>query len=315
MINFLSEQEGAKLWGHLDGFDTGQFRTLTDVEAWLETATPTKRTIALRARLKKNKDQFIIRDEEEIYRGHMRPCLRVIPLSPRDNKPIMWPPNKVRKIVLMSATFSKEDLYSLGLDMRRVYWVEVESPIPSTRRPIKIRPIANLSYYNQSTQLPAAIKWLDEALTNLPEKGLVHATYGLSFKLSALWRRDRVMYHNQRNKKEVYDRWLASDPAEGKVLVACGLYEGISLNEELARWQVILKIPYPNMKDPAVFAKMQARPESYQWDAIRQLVQAAGRVCRTPEDFGKTFIIDTGWNNLYSRYKHLFPKFFIEAIE
>jgi hypothetical protein len=311
LLEFLREKESIKLWGHLDGFEEGQFRDIIDVIRWTETAVPTTRITALISKLRSDKN-YIIESSKQMFRGHERDCLKLTPLSPRNNKPIMWPPGRVKKIVLLSATFSKEDLYDLGLDRFRVKWIEVGSPIPKENRPILYTPVAKISFNNlDATQ--KLVTWIKGALNNhTHEKGIIHATYGLAAKLQL--DDDRIMTHNKFNKSEIYGAWLNSDPSEGKVLIACGMYEGISLDYDLARWQAIIKIPFANLRDPAIFARLKERPKAYAWDAIKQVVQAAGRVCRTPDDYGVTYIVDENFTRLYKDNQDLFPSFFKEAL-
>lgn len=316
LIEHLRPHGATKLWGHLDDFEDGQFSTILDVERWLESKPKlTKRQKTLKSKI--GSHQYLLEGGEAHYRGKLQACLKVIPLTPRENKPIMWPPHKVGKIVLMSATFSKEDLYSLGLDLYRTRILEVDSPIPVEQRPIEYKPLADMGMRGQANKdsMGQLVRRLSAAIDfHSGEKGIIHSTYKLSYLLSQVLHHPRVLFHTKYNKAEMYAKWLASDPKDGLVLVGCGMYEGLSLNEDIARWQVILKVPYPNMTDPAIYAKMHERPESYQWEAIRHIVQAAGRVCRTPDDYGKTYIVDTNFKRLWQQYNHLFPNFFKEAL-
>jgi Rad3-related DNA helicase len=60
--------------------------------------------------------------------------------------------------------------------------------------------------------------------------------------------------------------------------------------------------------------RAESDPEMYAWMAIRLVVQAAGRVCRAPDDEGITIILDSDLKRLYSKYEHLFPAFFRDAL-
>ncbi|RLI82567.1 hypothetical protein DRP04_03665, partial [Archaeoglobales archaeon] len=52
----------------------------------------------------------------------------------------------------------------------------------------------------------------------------------------------------------------------------------------------------------------------YNEEAIRQLVQVCGRICRGPDDFGITVILDQKFGDLYKRYPDKFPHWFKEAL-
>lgn len=317
LINFLCDKEQVKLWAHLDGFEEGQFTNMIDLISWLEgpNSPNTSRVNNLRQQIKAAPNRFLLEEATALYRGHSRVCLKLTPLTPRDNKPILWPEHRVNKVVLMSATFNDEDLFDLGLDRRRVLKVEVDSPIPVERRVVKVWPIANMSLFNQATAVPRVSEWILEALNHHPEKGMIHTTYSLSNKFMKFLKHDRILFHTRYNKAEVYRRWTESEPKEGLVLVACGMAEGISLDYDLARWQVITKVQYPNLTDPAVAAKMEDRPDSYQWATIKQLVQSCGRVSRRVDDHGTSYIVDSAFNRLYTNSNELFPSYFKEAVE
>lgn len=125
------------------------------------------------------------------------------------------------------------------------------------------------------------------------------------------------MFHERYDKREVYQRFRDSPPEEGQVLVACGMYEGIDLPEDLGRFQVIAKIPWPNLGNNAVRYQADRDSEWYLWEAAKITIQAAGRICRTPQDYGETFILDSSFQRLVreSRECGLLPNWYIDGIE
>lgn len=100
----------------------------------------------------------------------------------------------------------------------------------------------------------------------------------------------------------------------GAILVACGMQEGIDLVGELGTWQVIAKVPWPNLTDPAVAYHTARDPEWLNWETARITMQAAGRICRTPTDFGVTVIPDSSFSRLLRESLHLFPQWFLDGI-
>ena len=94
------------------------------------------------------------------------------------------------------------------------------------------------------------------------------------------------------------------------MLVASGMYEGLDLVDDTARWQVVSKIPWPSLADPAMKWRANEDPDFYNWETLRQVIQACGRVCRGPDDYGVTYILDSTWNRLEREAAHLFPDWF-----
>jgi Rad3-related DNA helicase len=215
----------------------------------------------------------------------------------------------------MSATFSVEDAYDLGMDNKRVVEIEGPSPIPADRRPILYEPIGNMSYKKQMENIPQLKDKLNELMEKHSEKGLVHCTYSLSARLRASFAGNkRIIWHTRDNKNQMLEIWRNSPPSEGKVFMGCGLSEGLDLKGDRGRWQVICKISYPSLGDVAVAAKLKQRPKWYAWIAVRHLIQAAGRICRAEDDRGSTYILDKSFERLYNGNTSLFSQAFKEAL-
>ena len=94
------------------------------------------------------------------------------------------------------------------------------------------------------------------------------------------------------------------------------MYEGIDLPYDACRWQIVSKVPWPYLGDPAVKYLSEVDPEWYQWETIKTIIQASGRIVRSTDDYGSTFILDASFRRLYtdSKSRGLFPTWFMEAI-
>jgi Rad3-related DNA helicase len=122
----------------------------------------------------------------------------------------------------------------------------------------------------------------------------------------------RLIWHDRHDTRDKYREFR--DRTDNCVLVACGLHEGIDIADDFGRWQVITKVPYPSLADAAVSVRAQLDPEGYQWATIKTILQASGRICRHPTDFGVTIITDNAFETLYQRNRHLFPQWFSQAL-
>jgi hypothetical protein len=132
-------------------------------------------------------------------------------------------------------------------------------------------------------------------------KGLIHITYNLAEKLSMYLDNSRLIWHTKEDKMRKYKEFR--ETTEPKVMIASGLYEGIDLAGDDYKWQVITKIPFPSLAEPAIKFKAEKDPVWYHWETLKVLIQACGRICRGPTDSGTTYIIDSSWRNLYDRSK------------
>ena len=164
-----------------------------------------------------------------------------------------------------------------------------------------------------SSSLAGCLKYLDQLHEENGGRGMIHSTYQLASMSRADLSEDKFMSHTSFDKKEKLAKWLYN-PEDKRSFLGCGLTTGLNLKGDICKWQVILKCQFPDLGDPAVQAKAQQNPEWYAWTAIKQIVQAYGRVCRSPDDYGKTVMLDSDFITLYTKWRKLFPKWFTEAI-
>lgn len=316
-----------KIWQHLYGFPDDIY-TKIDLLEWIEEATP--RTKNHEKKLKKleklivsTRTSHVLSIGWEEYRGAMRRCLKLTPLDARTAPPIWWPPARVKKLVFMSATINEHDIFDMGLDKRRVCYIDCESPIPPANRPFIKRYVAKVNHQNKKTALPHLVEGIKELLKENPTTGIIHAPYEFAALLKTqLGNEPRLMWHTRDSgdKKATYAKFLKSNPKEARVLIASGMYEGLNLKYDLARWQAIVKVPFLSLGDEAIAEKCKIRPTAYAWSAVKLIIQATGRVCRGPNDHGKTYMLDENYERLERTYggnggeDKLFPDFFLEAV-
>jgi ATP-dependent DNA helicase DinG len=246
-----------------------------------------------------------------------RDCIVFYDINPADSMPVLVP-NEVKKLVLMSGTVNRIDIEDLGLQNRRVLYVEAKSPIDPARRPVVIQPVTSVSYKTLTQDVDRLAAHIRDVLLphHLGEKGVVHVTYGMAKLLHKYFGSDpRFIFHEAGpDKKEKYEMFRRAPASSGKVLVACGMYEGIDLPEDLGRWQVVAKVPWKSLASPAIKHKADLKPEWYAWQAAKDLIQACGRICRTEKDYGVTYILDDSVKRLLFQYEDLIPNWFKEGV-
>jgi Rad3-related DNA helicase len=104
----------------------------------------------------------------------------------------------------------------------------------------------------------------------------------------------------------------------GAVMFAPSMQRGVDLPGDLCRVQVIAKVPFPALGDRQVSARTHL-PGGQTWynvQAIRDVVQMAGRGVRSKDDHAVTYILDRQFGrNLWGKNKSMFPAWFNEAID
>lgn len=299
------------LWKDKVGYPDG-LRTFGDLLEWAEQNKDRPNVELLIDELSKSHPASVIEHTHDLYHGEYKECIKIKPLSVADKPPIMWP-DKTKRIILMSATVSQQDIEKLGLGDRVVKFIDTVSPIPKERRKIIPLNVANMSTKHQDANMDLVVQKIKEIADRYKgENGLVHAPYSLALKLKEKLKDDpRFIFHNQLDKQSKLAEFKES---RGKVLIGSGMYAGLDLKYELARFQIITKIPFPNLMDSSNRWLANNDREYYAWQTAKNVLQASGRVCRAEDDEGFTFIVDSSFKMWYDVCEPLLPQWFKESL-
>lgn len=328
LLSVIKDRLALKMWQHDYKYPFNAYR-YEQIKDWIDSvyASGKRKKDKKLAKLKeavtykvpeciaeRTQDEFngkgTIRGEPE-----MRDLIKLTPVDITQAPPMFWP-KEVEKIVLMSGTISKKDIEQLGLSRKRILYIEGKSPIHVDNRPVVVEPIVSVTHSNVDNAAEQLANYIKEIAAHYEgQKGIVHATYKLSYLLRKHLTGPRFIFHDRDNKSERYATFRSALPGSGSVLIASGMYEGIDLPEDLGRWQIIAKVPWQSLGNPAIKHLAELDPEWFNWETIKTLVQATGRICRTPDDFGVTFIPDRTFLRLITEAKSQFPKYFLDALQ
>jgi Rad3-related DNA helicase len=110
------------------------------------------------------------------------------------------------------------------------------------------------------------------------------------------------------SKQHAVERFKDSDD---KILVSPGVMTGYDFAHDLARWQILSKIPFPDNRDQKNLAKKRREedPEYDTYSVMQQCFQAFGRLTRAEDDWGVTLILDDHASYFFGKKNaHLMPK-------
>ena len=226
------------------------------------------------------------------------------------------------RFALLSATILDPEAYcrGVGLPSGRVRTVDVPHTFPLAHRPLYDVMVGEMTYDTRAETLPAMGRLLVQLLAKHPDsKGLVHChSYAIQEhlfeQLAAVGATDRVVQHGRGDRDKVLERWKRETAPQ--VLLSVKMEEALDLHDDLCRWQVLCKAPYLNTSD----SRVQHRLDAGAWDwynrmALRRIIQACGRVVRSPDDYGATYIADASIGGLFERTRQLMPGWFREQVE
>jgi ATP-dependent DNA helicase DinG len=120
----------------------------------------------------------------------------------------------------------------------------------------------------------------------------------------------RILTHDSKGDREAGIGRLRS--SRNGVLCSIAMSEGIDLADDAARFCIFPKIPWPDMGDPYVKARMKRNPGWLGNQAALSVVQGSGRIVRNAEDHGATYIFDSSFGRLLRNAE--FPQWWLDAL-
>lgn len=245
----------------------------------------------------------------------------------------------IPRIVMMSATVRPKLADLLGIDSAAYDFFEYPSTFPVERRPIYWMPTVRLNYGSSEKQLQLWVKCIDEVLAmRLDRKGIIHTvSYARQQYLLKHSHYKDFMYANMPgNTRDVVKSYRnAEAPA---ILVSPSVGTGFDFPFDLARYQIIGKIPFRDARGAILRAQVEEDPDYLNYLTSQDLIQMYGRPNRDPRDFSETIIVDDSvewfldrysgyhYSKKYGRFnmreirpdweeKSFFPYYFLEAFQ
>jgi ATP-dependent DNA helicase DinG len=234
------------------------------------------------------------------------------------------------RIVFVSATTGSAEVFTAihKLDPPPIK-ISAPSTFPRANRPILVLPVGNLSRRTIDTGMPLVLNAITAIVTSkrpgamidhANQKGVIHTfnnqiTDTVIEHLVRMGLKDRVikLQGGGRDRERAMMHFKAMPGPT--ILVSPSATMGLSLNGDLARWQIVAKVPYGPIGEPAVAHRKDNIPGWYNWQTAKDMIQAFGRIVRSDDDWGTTYIVDEAFVNFFSRNRSLFPEYILDAIQ
>lgn len=224
---------------------------------------------------------------------------------------------KYDHVIFMSATILEKNIFSFinGIDENLTSYYDVPSPFDIKNRKIYYMKIGKMNYNSKTETFQKMIPWINKILEKYKDKkGIIHTTnYEIAEWIKENIQNSRLLFHNNKDRNEILERHLnTSDPT---VLVSPSMMTGVDLANNLSRFQIILKVPYPNLSSNKIKNRQKSKPEYYTLKTLNDIIQAYGRSVRNINDYADTYILDENFSDLLKYNSHMMPKYFIDAIK
>lgn len=217
-------------------------------------------------------------------------------------------------VIFMSGTLLDRSLFSflMGISTDDSTYLALPCPFESTNRPVIYLKFGKMSYYNKQESFTRAIPILQKILEkNKENKGIIHtSTYEFSNWIKSTVKDDRLIFHDSLTREKSLEKHLSSQFKT--VLVSPSMINGVDLKDDYSRFQIILKVPFPNLVSTKIKKRLETRPDWYNWKTLIDLLQAYGRSIRNDDDWAETYILDECFDQILNN--KAVPQYFLDAL-
>lgn len=236
--------------------------------------------------------------------------------------------NIADKNLMMSATIidPEKSLKLLGLNPENSEYIEVDSEFPIDNRRIYFMNAVNLNYRTMQDKNSIDMKNTIEICKEIVmehsknnESGFIFApSYQLcntlNYKLKDLF--NKLGYTVLFNKDiEFKDAMLLKflNQKNKSILISPSFSEGVNFNDDISRFQIIVKTPYASLGSNYIKTKMNREKDWYGIQAFLKIMQISGRSIRHKDDYSKTYILDKNAIRLFKSLQNKIPEWFKKA--
>ena len=205
--------------------------------------------------------------------------------------------------IYMSATIGNVDDYAvmlgLGEDEYKAY--RLASDFDFSKSPIYLVNSGYLDYRNFQDNIDNVIvDTLKICKLHSNEKGIIHtATFDITEKLrnrlSLVKDKEfveRFLFYSTPEEKNIAVEKIKSDDGKNYIIVGPSLYEGLSLDNDNGRFNILIKVPYSSLTN-YLRKKIERYPNWYINNTKEKIIQAIGRTNRHKDDWSKTYLMDS----------------------
>ena len=217
------------------------------------------------------------------------------------------------KVVMLSATIIDHENFARTLGIKEYKYIEVDSTFDPKKSPIYVSDKYPLTYNTMEANLPKVIdmaKFLVDK--HKDEKGIIHTyTFAITEKLKHKLYGKRFLYREEGSSNEdiLQEHAMRSDAT---VLISPSMAFGVDLKDDAARWQIIMKMPYPSLAAKRIKRLAEQDQRWYIRKMLTTFVQMCGRSTRSESDHSITYVLDANIIKIMKQYRDYLPGYFLK---
>jgi len=222
--------------------------------------------------------------------------------------------------IFLTGTLGSKDKFCEwnNINPEETYYIYEKSPFDVEKRPIYADFIGNMSGRRRGKtpnwKNKRAINKLKELLSrHKNEKGVIHTSSNeQAFWIMDKLRDDRLVFVGGEDRNHTLKDFTKSK--ENTVLIGASIKDGVDFKGDLCRFQIVFKIPYPQLNEQVKYRKA-LDPKWFYYQTVMALMQAYGRGIRDMDDWCVMYIIDSSFKQLVEYNRGFFNEYFLEAIQ
>ena len=219
-----------------------------------------------------------------------------------------WP--AVRGLYLSATIFDPMVTEPFG----RTAYIRLPSTFPAANRPVISLDGGRLSFKATPETWTGMYNLLDTVISQMGNRqGIIHTpSYKMAETILTTSRYSAIMEtHGSGGRDEAVANFKLK---KKQILVSPAVAEGVDFPGDECEWQIIPKLPFPDLQDIVSSSIYKATPGLTDVTVARKIVQMAGRGVRSETDTCTTFILDTNFRWFYRNNVSKFPQWFRDAV-
>lgn len=231
------------------------------------------------------------------------------------------------KFLFMSSTILDKESFckDLGIDPNEAAMISLPSEFEEENRPVIYSPVTKMNYGWNNEERTSDRNKMSQRIMQICEEhgddhGIIHTG---SFQVSD-WLVEalegliphRIFHHSPKSgftRDDVIEEFMECAGKEPAILISPSITEGLDLVDDKGRFAIFAKIPYPFLGDQWIKKRMKISNEWYQRQAMIAIIQGGGRVVRSKEDWGYTYILDSSFTYLHHNMKDKIPQWWSDG--
>jgi|694.fasta_scaffold14288_9 ATP-dependent DNA helicase DinG len=201
--------------------------------------------------------------------------------------------------LFMSATVSGPLLIdTLALNPDEVEFIKLPPYFPVDNKKMIFLSVDKLNYVSmkdpkvQTKLVKACVKLVDRHI-NEGENGIILTpSFDVTEMISKSLTHVKLFQHERGTKlAPLVEKFKKCN--EPSVLISPSMFEGLSLDDDLSRFQIYVKAPYASLGEKRVKYIADNYKQLYELQTILRIIQGAGRSVRSEEDYATTYMLDS----------------------